>query len=424
MKKIFLKIKGIHCIHCVESITNALLKQKNVKKVEIDHDIAIVSYEDSVQINELVEIIQKLGYEVSNTSDKIESLKNKVSIKEFFIIFSFIILFLFLLQKIFGFNVFNAIPTIDSNVTYGMLFIIGLFTSIHCVSMCGAINLLAVMGTSNHSGMKRPLLYNTGRVLSYTLIGGIIGGIGTVFSIHPVIMGTVLILSSILMLWMSLQMLGIIKVRKFCWFRKKGKSRNPFVIGLLNGLMPCGPLQAMQLYALSTGSILKGAFSMFLFGIGTVPLMFLSGFILNVVKGNGRILLNKIASVLILILSIVMLNRGLLSFGIHITVPQKNDYISSTIMEKEQVVEFTLSYDHYADIIVKNNIPVKLIIHVSEEQLTGCNNEIVFPEFHIQKELVVGDNIIEFTPTKTGDYLYNCWMNMIVGNIKVIEEEK
>lgn len=100
MKKIFLKIKGIHCIHCVESITNALLKQKNVKKVEIDHDIAIVSYEESVQINELVEIIQKLGYEVSNTSEKIEPLKNKVSIKEFFIIFGSIILFLFLLQKI------------------------------------------------------------------------------------------------------------------------------------------------------------------------------------------------------------------------------------------------------------------------------------------------------------------------------------
>lgn len=51
------------------------------------------------------------------------------------------------LHKLFGFNIFNAIPTIDSNITYGMLFLIGVLTSIHCISMCGAINLLVCYST-------------------------------------------------------------------------------------------------------------------------------------------------------------------------------------------------------------------------------------------------------------------------------------
>jgi len=55
--------------------------------------------------------------------------------------------------------------------------------------------------------------------------------------------------------------------------RQRG-NKGPFTVGLLNGLMPCGPLQAMQIYALSTGNPLKGALSMLLFSLGTVPLMF------------------------------------------------------------------------------------------------------------------------------------------------------
>ena len=45
------------------------------------------------------------------------------------------------INKLFGYNIFNIIPSIDANMTYGMLFITGLLTSIHCISMCGAINL-------------------------------------------------------------------------------------------------------------------------------------------------------------------------------------------------------------------------------------------------------------------------------------------
>ncbi len=227
------------------------------------------------------------------------------------------------------------------------------------------------------------------------------------------------------MFLMALNMLGIIKLKriKFCSF-KRGKH-SAFVIGLLNGFMPCGPLQAMQVYALSTGSFINGAFSMFLFGMGTIPLMLCIGFLLNLVKGKGKILINKIASILILLLSLVMLNRALLTFNIDI-FKSFNDYGSFTASKIEngiQVVEFNLSYDNYQDIILQKDIPVKMIIHVDKKNLTGCNNGIIINEFNIKQELKVGDNIIEFTPKEEETITYTCWMNMIKNTIKIIDDK-
>lgn len=188
--------------------------------------------------------------------------------------------------------------------------------------------------------------------------------------------------------------------------------------------MPCGPLQAMQVYAVSTGSFIKGALSMFLFGLGTVPLMLFTGIILNLVKGKGKIIINKIASILILLLSIVMLNRGLLALNIDVlkNFNNYNNFKYSTLKEDYQLIEFHLTYDNYQDIIVQKDIPVKMIIHVDKNNLTGCNNELIIYKFGIKQELKVGDNVIEFTPTKEGTFYYTCWMNMIKNTIKVIDD--
>ena len=224
------------------------------------------------------------------------------------------------------------------------------------------------------------------------------------------------------MFLMSLSMLNVIKFKIPKLIKLRVKTNNSLIIGLLNGLMPCGPLQAMQIYALSTGSFIKGALSMFLFCLGTIPLMFGIGIIFNVTKGKIRITLNKIASVLILLLSMIMLFRGLSTIGINYNV--FNNYTAATIYKNYQEVELDLSYGNYDDIIVQKSKKVRLIINVKDGYLTGCNNVILINEFGIKKKLEVGKNIIEFTPNKVGTYPMNCWMNMITNNIKVIDDEK
>lgn len=133
------------------------------------------------------------------------------------------------------------------------------------------------------------LLYNGGRIISYTILGGIVGALGSVLSLSISVKAGIQIFAGVFMIIMGLNMSGFSIFRRFnlrlpwsaCSIKKKPKT--PFLIGVLNGLMPCGPLQTMQLYALGTGSAFNGALSMFLFSLGTVPLMLtfgaLSGFI-------------------------------------------------------------------------------------------------------------------------------------------------
>lgn len=424
MKRIYIKIDGIHCVNCENTIKYALLSDKKIKRVSFDGFIAIVTCENNTKENDLIKVINDLGYytDKDNISDDINDLKNNIKLKEFIIILVGIIFICFLLYKVFGYNIFNMIPTIDSSVTYGMLFMTGLLTSIHCISMCGSINLVATVNNDNKRSIKRPLLYNIGRIISYTIIGGLVGLVGKIISFNNIVNGIIIILASMVMLLMSLTMLNVIKV-KFKFIKYKVSNRNPFIIGLLNGLMPCGPLQAMQIYALSTGSVLKGALSMLLFGLGTVTLMLVTGVIFSSLKGKTKILINKIASVLILILSIVMFNRGLLSLDIDILKNNNyGDYVKTTIKGDYQEIEFDLEYDNYKDIIVQKDMPVKIIINASKDKLTGCNNEIIINEYGIKKKLEVGENIIEFIPKDTKTISYTCWMNMIKNNIRVIDD--
>lgn len=425
MNKIYVKIDGIHCTNCENKIKNILLKIDGIKSVEIIDSIAHIDYIGNINKNEIIEKINNLDYITKNEyiSDDLTKLNDKIKVKEFIIIFLTIIFILLLIYKVFGYNIFNVIPTIDSNITYGMLFITGILTSIHCISMCGAINLVATM--NKKTSIKKPLMYNTGRLISYTLVGGFVGILGSVISVNDKVSGTIIILTSIIMFLMSLKMLGIINFKLPFFKHKKIKTNNAFIIGLLNGLMPCGPLQSMQIYALSTGSFFLGALSMFLFCLGTIPLMLTVGLLVNIIKGKRKIIINKIASILILILSLVMLNRGLLTLNIDVS-PNRSDYssfVSSRLVDNYQVVQFDLSYDKYEDILVQKDIPVKMIINVSKQYLTGCNERLIIKEYGINQELSVGKNIIEFIPKKTGIFTYTCWMGMIKNNIKVIDDK-
>lgn len=425
--KVFVKIEGISCSHCLDTIETNLLKEKNIIKVEFQKNIAIIEYVGKLEKKKIIKLINSFGYltQESYISDDISLLSDKVKPVEIIIILLIIIPVFYLLNKIIGFNIFNVIPTIDENITYGMLFVTGLLTSIHCVSMCGAINLLTVINKTTKRSYKKPILYNLGRLISYTALGGIVGLIGSVLTVNKTVTGIIILLAAIVMFLMALAMLGLIPLKKLKLIRHKTVTANPLIIGLLNGLIPCGPLQAMQVYALSTASPIKGAISMFLFCLGTIPLMLGTGLFLNKLTGKWKIIVNKIATCLILILSVVMLNQALLYLNIDLF--KNNDdstYQKAILKETYQEVKINVSYENYQDIIIQKDIPVKLIIHVDEDKLTGCNNEIYLAKYKIKKKLKVGDNIIEFTPTKEETLTYTCYMNMIKNNIKVIDNKK
>ena len=163
----------------------------------------------------------------------------------------------------------NAFPTAKAGMSLGALFIVGLFTSLHCVAMCGGIGIsqTAQAARRGHRVSRSAMLYNLGRVISYTATGAIVGVLGTVLTISTPVKAAIQIVAAAFMLIMALRLID-----GFGWLRRINLPRlhislprgqhSALVVGLLNGLMPCGPLQSMQLFALSAGGWLMGALSM------------------------------------------------------------------------------------------------------------------------------------------------------------------
>ncbi|MFA5604233.1 MAG: sulfite exporter TauE/SafE family protein [Bacilli bacterium] len=429
MKRIYIKVEGMTCDHCKSKITKVLETFSNIKSIKFDGHIVEIEYKGKINKEKIVDEIIQIDYytDLKMISENKSSLKRAMSGFELVKIISIILIISFFLNKIFGFNIFNVIPVIDSNATYVMLLVTGLLTSVHCISMCGAINLIA--SNSKTKNFKRPILYNLGRLISYTLLGGMVGLLGSVFNVNVYVQGVIILVASIFMFFMGLNMLGLINFSfkfKIPKVFGKLKSKDSFVVGLLNGFMPCGPLQSMQVYALSTGSFAVGALSMFLFALGTIPLMLFVGILSNFLNNKNRQTLNKISVALIILLSLIMFNRGLLGLGIDISnafKPNYENYLKSELVDDYQIVEFDLTYKGYKDIIIQKDVPARIVINAPDDKLTGCNNGIKINGFGINQDLDYGKNIIEFTPTKTGKFTYTCWMGMLKNNIIVVDDK-
>ena len=322
------------------------------------------------------------------------------------------------------------LPDLGPDAGYGILFLFGVLTSFHCVGMCGGL----VMSQS-FEGIKDSAAYNAGRVISYTAVGGVVGSLGYAVGFTGVLKGLVPIVGGLFVIIMGMSLLGIFPfLRRFSlpipgFFAGKLLRKNkygPLSIGLLSGLMPCGPLQIVQLYALGTRSTVFGALSMLVFALGTVPLLFVFGTLNTVINKKHTLVVLRTSAVLVIILGTIMFGRGLALFGVSpdlqaLSITEGNKS-TARVEEGIQTVATELRTSGYTPIVVQKDIPVKWIIKVKGEDLNKCNNTIVIPELKIEKSLTEGDNLIEFTPRREGEIAFSCWMGMIKSKITVVEK--
>lgn len=204
--------------------------------------------------------------------------------------------------------------------------------------------------------------------------------------------------------------------------RLSGKS--PIVVGLLTGLMPCGPLQIVQLYALGTHSIIYGAASMFVFSLGTVPGLFAFGALSSLASKRFSKVIIRISAVLVAVLGVIMIGRGLALEGVTFhTTAAKSDFVASTVYDDVQTVTTTIGDMYYPPIEVKEGVKVIWTIKVDKEHLNDCNKAMVIPVYNIEKNFIIGDNVVEFMPDKTGMFTYTCWMGMIKSEIRVVAND-
>ena len=431
-----LHVDGMVCSGCEMKIEKKVGELEGVRKVKASFkkNTVWVTYDyELIQQNEIKKKITDLEYEVSNI-DSGKSTTGQINYVQLSLIVLALVGTFLLLDRFGGFAIFNYFPKAREGMGYATLLLIGLLTSVHCIGMCGGINLsqcINVAGDSKTERLRPSFLYNLGRVISYTVIGGIVGGIGSVISFIGMMRGAVALFAGVFMVIMGLNMLHLfpwlrrfgLKMPKFLFKGLRGKSNSPLYVGLLNGLMPCGPLQSMQLFALSTEDPIKGALSMLAFSLGTTPLMFTFGAMSTYLSKKFTEKLMIFSSILVILLGLGMLNTGfamsgLMGFGVEKSV---TDSFEPVVEDGVQIIKVEVSSNSYEAFTVKRGIPVEVNFHVEEENLNGCNNAILIPEYNLQIALSPGDNIVKFTPSRTGTIPYSCWMGMIKSSITVVE---
>lgn len=201
-------------------------------------------------------------------------------------------------------------------------FVTGLLSSFHCVGMCGPIALATPnVGTRNGHIMFGKLLYHTGRVVTYAILGALVGLIGVSLQIIGVqqsisiISGSLVVLGGVFSFSKLEQLLsGGFRLVNHSFIGRLFKTPtypSLFLIGLINGLLPCGLVYVALLGAVSTQSMVDGAIFMAFYGMGTLPLMMLVNVLGQFLSPVLRNRIRKILPLLIILVGLLLIMRGL-----------------------------------------------------------------------------------------------------------------
>ncbi len=205
--------------------------------------------------------------------------------------------------------------------------------SLHCLAMCGPLNLLMPQsGIGWSKFLMYRLLYNLGRTCTYVLMGALIGFVGNLLILTELqqyitiafgflIIVVVLLAGPKKMLSPSGRAFQVFQNRIKQWFARwvgKPSLFNGWMVGMVNGLLPCGLVYMAILGAVVAGSAVDGMLYMFFFGVGTIPMLLVVAYTGTVMQVNTRGILLKLLPVLVGLLFIL---RGL-NLGIPYVSPQ------------------------------------------------------------------------------------------------------
>jgi len=230
-------------------------------------------------------------------------------------------------------------------------FLIGFLGSFHCIGMCGPIALALPIGkASNVQLVISRILYNLGRVVTYSFFGAIFGLFGKGIAIAGLQRYGSIILGLTILIYYLLpgKYKGKLSITKpylfFSNFVKKsfkkltntGSIHSLFLFGIINGFLPCGFVYVALAGAITTGDFLSGIIFMALFGLGTVPIMLAASLAGKFITTGFRSKINKLIPVFAILLAIIFILRGL-SLGIpYLSPPEKKLHIPTTVEAIEE----------------------------------------------------------------------------------------
>lgn len=431
MKKAVFKIQGMHCPSCNILIEDKFKSLKNIKNVKANFKTqeAEIYFEDNIDVKKLNKLISPFGYKItSQIKDEFGGINNWL---DFIFILLFFIVFYFILKEI------NLLPDFNySNLSLVNIFFLGVIASTStCMATTGALYLAISQKNNNFS---TALNFSLGRVFSYGFFGFILGFFGKVLTNSIVFSSILTLLIGVTMIFLGLELSKVFSWQKFFGFSfgggifrkieekiKKDSKFTPFLLGASTYFLPCGFTQSVQIYAMGLGSSYLSALNMFVFSLGTIPLILFINQAVKIRQFNFYQYFLKISGVLVFIFGLNYLSNFSTLFGINVfdslflknnTNIKKNIKLINGKQEIRMIVDSRGYYPDYFQ--VKKNIPVRWIIE--GKNVLGCQGYLVVPKIGISQVLKEGENVFEFIPKEEGVISFSCGMGMYKGKIEVI----
>jgi len=360
------KIDGMHCASCEVLLERKLKKIGGVSKVDVNYSrgSAILKYnKNKPDLKQIREIVKTAGYSLSS-DENVEYVSKQKRFLEISGILIIVLLIFLLISKL---KIFDSIGVTD-NMSLGFVFLIGIVAAFStCLAVTGGLLVSITAKYSEiHPNLKgfqkfKPHIYfNIGRILGYTLLGGVIGAFGSLFAISTTMTGILTIIASVIMIVLGLDLLGVSP--KFLSFLQPKMSKSmshkiiqkseeapskgtPFFLGASTFFLPCGFTIALQLYVLSKGDAVLGALTMLAFSLGTAPGLLSLGAFSSFLKGTIKRYFFSIVGIVVIILGIITIQNGFalvnLSSSQSINTPSQinNNQNSQNVLDQNVRIE-------------------------------------------------------------------------------------
>lgn len=449
MIKITIPIEGMHCRSCEITIGQQLERVARVRSatVSLKTKTATIEAISPPSQDDLRRAVQSAGYEIG-ASKKPWLSKNPSDYKDF-TLGIIIIGVLAILYSQTGLDKLFSAGSISSGGA-GVALLTGVVAGLStCMALVGGL----VLGLSARHAKKHPsatalqkfrphLFFNASRIVSFFILGGLIGLMGASFQLQGPSLGLITILVGIVMFSMGLQLTSLFprlsnggltlpsSIAKVVGLKKHSEKeyshRGAVTLGAISFFLPCGFTQVMQLYAISTGSFTAGALVMGLFALGTTPGLLGVGGLTSIVKGRlaGRFF--RLAGVAVMAMALVNISNGYNLAGFQL--PSFNSSSSSNTVAVAETSDavlkttYTLKNDIIPSAFTVTRGQTYTMEVDSRDNGEGCMSTIMIPGlFNTPLLLEKGKKqVMKFTADRPGTYQITCAMGVPRGTLRIV----
>lgn len=296
--------------------------------------------------------------------------------------------------------------------------------------------------SSPRPALALPILaFLLAKLVAYTLLGALLGALGSLFELTPAMRAVLLFGVGLFMLGNALRMLNVHPIFRYFsfeppqavrrWLRRTSREDNrwftPLMLGALTVLIPCGVTQTMMALAVGTGSAAQGAAILFAFTLGTSPVFFGLAYLATSLGARLEKHFNTLVAVLLIVLAVVTVNSGLNLIGSPFSAENLSRNALKTfqppapnqVADASNTLTLQVRDDGYfpAELTARAGEPVTL--QLVTDNTFSCSRAFLIPALKVQRLLpATGTEVIEIPPQKAGTTLhFTCSMGMFTGTI-------